>query len=363
MQGRVEAALATALSGSGIAGAVALVVDADGVLAEVALGHPTDARFALASMTKAIVSVGALKLVEQAELSLDSPLGDMLPALANPQVIEGFDGDTPILRPATTAITLRHLLTHTSGLGYDFVQPEVSRARRTPPVPGQMSSITMPLLFDSGTNWAYGVSTDWVAQAVAAATGERFDVWLAREVLAPLGMADTRYGDGSVPVLMRGPDGGVAPFPGFSMYNDGFAYVPGGAGLSATAGDYGRFLQMILRGGDGLLSEAMVRDFGTNQIGSLRAGIMPSTMPWLALPFDAMPGQHCGWGLGTLINPEPGPNGRSAHSLSWAGIANSFYWVDPAAGLAGVLMMQLLPFADPAALGVLTAFERAVYAS
>ncbi|WP_188946331.1 serine hydrolase, partial [Polymorphobacter multimanifer] len=181
------------------------------------------------------------------------------------------------------------------------------------------------------------------------------------ELLGPLGMADTRYGAGTVPMMIRGADGGMAPFPAFSLYSEAHEFIPGGAGLAGTAGDYGRFLQMLLRGGDGTLSPAMVEAFSTNQLGPLRAGIMGSTLPWLARPYEAMPGQQCGWGLGTLINPEPGPDGRSAGCLSWAGIANTYFWVDPEAGLAAILLMQHLPFADPAALAVLQAFERSVY--
>jgi CubicO group peptidase (beta-lactamase class C family) len=361
METRIRSALALALEGSGIPGAVALVIDATGTRAEVALGHSTSDRFQLASMTKAIISVAALKLVEAGVLSLDAPLGALLPALANPQVIAGFEGDVLQLRPATTAITLRHLLTHSSGFGYDFVQPEISRSRSAPPTPGTMAAITMPLLFDPGAGWAYGVSTDWVALAIAAATGEPLDSWLAREILTPLGMTETRYGAGSVPMMIRGADGAMTPFPAFALYDETHEFIPGGAGLAGTAGDYGRFLQMLLRGGDGLLSADMVNAFSTNQLGGLRAGIMGSTLPWLARPFEAMPGQHCGWGLGTLINPETGPDGRSAGSLSWAGIANTFFWVDPAAGVAAVLLMQHLPFADLGALAVLRSFERAVY--
>jgi CubicO group peptidase (beta-lactamase class C family) len=224
-----------------------------------------------------------------------------------------------------------------------------------------MDSITMPLLFEPGSDWAYGVSTDWVGLAVAAATGERLDVWLEREVLGPLGMAATRYGAGDVPLLIRGEGGAMVPFPAFSLYDESHEFVPGGAGLAGPAADYGRFLQMLLRGGEAILSSEMVQAFGTNQIGALRAGMLGSALPWLAKPLDPMPGQHCGWGLGTLINPDTGPDGRSAGSLSWAGIANTYFWADPAAGLAAVVMMQHLPFGDPAALGVVRAVERAVY--
>jgi CubicO group peptidase (beta-lactamase class C family) len=139
----------------------------------------------------------------------------------------------------------------------------------------------------------------------------------------------------------------------------------GGGGLTGTAADYARFVRMILRGGelDGarVLKAETVAEMARNQIGALRAGHLPSTMPSLALPFDGLPGQHTGWGLGFLINPEPGPHGRSPGSLAWAGIFNSYYWIDPAAGLGGVFMSQLSPFGDPGALAAFGALERMAY--
>jgi methyl acetate hydrolase len=140
----------------------------------------------------------------------------------------------------------------------------------------------------------------------------------------------------------------------------------GGGGLYSTGPDYMRFLLMILNGGtlDGatILKPETVVEMTRNQIGSIRAGAMDSINLMFALPNDPFPEQHSGWGLGFLINPEKGPNGRAAGSLSWAGIANTYYWIDPASDVAGLILMQFLPFGDPAALGVYGAFERAVYA-
>lgn len=354
---RLEAALAPALAAAGIPGAVAQVVDAEGVLAEVALGHPADARFDIASMTKPLVSLAALQLVADGRLSLDAPIAALLPALASPQLLSGA--------PATTPITLRHLLTHTSGLGADFVQPEIARARPAPVKPGTMAAITMPLLFEPGTGWAYGASTDWVGLAVAAASGQRLDAYLAAHVLNPLGMHATSYGGNTVPVMARGPDGALAPLPNFTTFHPAMEFIPGGAGLAGTAADYGRFLRLLLRGGelDGarLLPEAMVAELARNQVGDIPAGRLTSALPWLLTPFDPAPGQRCGWGLASAIHLQPGPHGRHAGTLAWGGIGNTHFWVDPKAGLAAVLMMQLLPFADPGALTVLAAFERAIY--
>jgi len=366
LKARLEAALTPALAAAGLPGATALVVDADGVRAEAALGYAPDAVFELASMTKAIVSVAALQLVESGQLSLNEPLADLLPALAAPMVLERFEGDQPLLKPAKTPLTLKHLLTHTSGFGYSYVQADIVRMCGLA-APGTMASITMPLLFEPGTSWAYGVSHDWVGLAVAAASNMPLDKYLAAHVLGPLGMTKTRYGGTTVATMQRAEDGSLTPRMGFSMNRPHAEFVPGGAGLCSPAGDYGRFLRMLLNHGelDGqrLLSPAMAAAFAQNQVGTLPAGRLQTCLPWLNAGFDPAPGQRCGWGLGTAVHLQNGPNGRRAGSMSWAGIANTHFWVDPAAGLGAVLMMQLLPFGDAGALEVLKKFEQTIYAA
>ena len=157
-----------------------------------------DTIFQIASMTKAIVSAGAMQLVESGALDLDAPIGDLLPQLADPQVLTGFsDSGEPQLRPASRPITLRHLLTHTAGLGYFFIRPEVLRyfAATGMPAPGSLASIQMPLLFDPGENWEYSVATDWVGLAVEAASGKRLGQYLQSNLLDPLGMSSTAFLD------------------------------------------------------------------------------------------------------------------------------------------------------------------------
>jgi CubicO group peptidase (beta-lactamase class C family) len=328
-----------------------------------------DTVFQIASMTKAIVSAGAMQLVESGKLNLDTPIGDLLPQLANPQVLTGFsDSGEPQLRSASRPITLRHLLTHTAGLGYFFIRPEVLRyfAVTGMPAPGSLASIEMPLLFDPGENWEYSVATDWVGLAVEAASGQRLGDYLEANMFGPLGMTATAFREAlpedAARVHARSPEGGFAIQP---MFLGGGEFDAGGGGLSSTAHDYARFTRMILRGGelDGqrILSEASVAEMGRNQIGSIRAGYMGTAMPDLAQPFDTFPDQHTGWGLGFLINPEQGPNGRAPGSLAWAGIFNSYYWIDPANGITGVMMSQLAPFGDTGALGFFGAMERAAY--
>lgn len=380
----IETALGAVLAKSGIPGAVAMVGNRAGTVTSHALGvrdsasgaaMTLDTVFQMASMTKAVTSVAAMQLVEAGALSLDAPIANLLPKLANPQVIEGFGDDgAPLLRPAKTAITLRHLLTHTAGFSYDFMSETLLRSRGPggPPPTGTWATIETPLLFDPGERWEYGVNTDWVGVAVETASGMQLDRYFADHIFAPLGMADTNFISNAeqlarrAALQMRGPDGALSPFPIEIGGGPDVELLSGGGGLSGTAPDYLRFLRMILNGGslDGIqiLKPETVAEMTRNQIGSIRAGAMGTTMPAFALANDPFPDQQSGWGLGFLINPEKGPNGRAAGSLAWAGIANTYYWMDPASDVAGVIMMQHVPFADPAASEVYAAFERAVYA-
>lgn len=374
-----ESDLAKAIEQAGLPGASAMIVDRDGVRFSGAWGHADavartpmqlDTVCQIASMTKALVSVAAMQLVEQGKLTLDGPIGEHLPELADALVMEGLDKDgTPVLRPAKRPVTLRHLLTHTAGLGYFFVQPQVLQyfGAVGMPVPGSKASITMPLMFDPGEKWEYSVATDWVGLAVEKVAGCDLQTYLTQHIFEPLGMTDTAFRS-EVPadaakVHVRTEDGGLAINP---VSLGGGEFQSGGGGLSSTAPDYARFLQMMLRGGelDGnrILSEESIAEMSRNQIGDLRAGYMGSAMPELAQPFDTFPDQDTKWGLGFLINPEPVKGGRNAGSLAWAGIFNSYYWIDPTAGIAGVFISQLSPFGDPGALEAFGVLEQMAYA-
>lgn len=377
MRDHIITTLETALAAADIPGAVAAVGNGAGTLCEVAVGSKgpggppltSDTLFQIASMTKALTSVAAMQLVEESRLHLDEDIGTVLPELANPQVLAGFDDSgQPITRAAAGPITLRQLLTHTSGLGYEFMSAELTQWRQQhPAAPGTKASLTLPLLADPGTAWIYGVSTDWVGQAVERASGRGLGQYLLDRVTGPMLMADTGFGfDDAVkarlaPLHARLPDGGLMPFP---IHFDSTEFNAGGAGLKGTASDYLTFCRMILNGGGNdaarILQAGTVEAMGRNQV-SMPAGRMTTNMPSLSGAFDLFPTMDCGFGLGFLINPEPGPDGRAAGSLAWAGIANSYYWIDRQNDIAAVLMMQHLPFGEPAALDVLRAFERAVY--
>ena len=385
----IAALLDDAVGRGAMPGVVALAVDRDGTLFEAAAGwrdRPGDGAMAqdtifwLASMTKPVVSVAAMQLVEQGRLELDAPVGEIVPALAAPRVLEGFDpAGAPVLRPARTAMTLRHLLSHTAGYGYHFWNPAFGRALACaglPPIPTNWDEVARtPLLFDPGTRWSYGLSTDMLGLVVEAASGQSLDDYLRAHVLGPLGMSDTvfylepRQRARLARMHRRAGDGLLRPIDWPA--GDGQGFAGGGGGLCGTAGDYGRFLRLLLNGGvlDGvrLLRAETVAEMGRNQIGELTVHTLVSAVPRLTndvnlFPGLEKPGMEQKWGLGFLLNSEPGPNGRSANSLAWAGLANCYFWLDPAQGVAGCLLTQILPFADAAALEMFAAVERAVYA-
>ncbi len=380
----LDATLELGIAAAGLPGAVALVGDRDGPTYAKAFGQlgvdnetpmSLDTLFWFASMTKAVTSTAAMQLVEQSRLNLDDPIGALLPDLASPQVIEGFDDDgTPRLRAAKRAITLRHLLTHTAGIGYDFVNADLLRARGPagPPEASSMDWLRVPLLFDPGDQWEYGMNTDWVGQAVEAASGQRLDSYFAEHILGPLAMNDTAFvvpGDKLerlASMHLRGEDGTLAAIPSMAVGMADGEFLSGGGGLIGSGADYMRFLRMILCSGtlDGarILRPETVSAMSTNQIGTLGAGIVGSVAPHMARTFDRFPGLTAGWGLGFLLNPVDDPlGGRSAGSLAWSGLANTHYWIDPASNRVGLFLSQLLPFADAKVMEVVIGFERAVY--
>jgi len=332
-----------------------------------------DSIFQIASMTKAITSVAAMQLVERGKVSLDEPAFRHLPQLANLNVLEGFDGaGKPVLRPATKPVTLRHLLTHTSGFAYPTWHEAMFKYSQQVPVPPGAVAPPMPLAFEPGTRWQYGYSTDWVGKLVEAVSGLTLDQYFDRNILKPLGMNDTAFSVPSdkferlVSRSQRQASGMLQEVP--RTLPAAPREFNGGGGLYSTAPDYIKFTQMILRYGQGgvrdeILKAKSVEMMSMNQIGGLSAGKLKTFAPNVSSDVDVHPGAIDKWGLGFLINETAYPGGRTAGSLAWAGVYNTFYWIDPARGISGVIMMQFLPFVDKEAVGLLGDFERAVYAS
>jgi methyl acetate hydrolase len=334
-----------------------------------------DSIFRIASMTKPVTSVAAMQLVEQGKLKLDEPASTYIAELGKLQVLHGFDASTgkPVLKPVTKPVTLRTLLTHTSGFVYDTWFADMLRWEKesgTTIPPGTVAPLT-PLMFEPGSRWQYGTSADWSGRLVETVSGLTLEEYFQKNILQPLGMHDTSFllpapkFDRLVAESDRQPDGTLKENPR-TQPNPPKAFN-GGGGLYSTAPDYVRFMQMFLRRGKGadgtvILQPKTVDMMATIQTGDLSAGKLKTARPTVSSDVDFHPGFKDGFGFGFLINSKAYDGARSAGSLAWAGIWNTYFWIDPKKGVAGVTMMQFLPFADKEALAVLGDFERAVYA-
>jgi methyl acetate hydrolase len=367
-----------------VAGVTALISNGEGVLYQGAHGVPDirgaeplapDAIFYTASMTKAITGAAIMQLVEQGRLSLDEPAADLLPELAEIQVLEGFDADgTPRLRQPKRPMTLRHLLTHTAGFGYETWNQEILAYTRKMGLPersrGMRIDLNKPLLFDPGERWNYSIAIDWAGLMLEAATGERLGAYMQRELFEPLGMVDTGF---RVPeekrqrimcVHRRHEDGSLAaeaPMPAEPAGD----MDRGGGGLFSTVADYGAFVRMILNlgraGSVQVLKPETVELMGQNHIGPLRTLRAPTALPAVSNDFEFFPDVPKAWGLTFQINLEQAPTGRSAGSLAWAGLTNCYYWIDPKRQVGGVFASQILPFFDARAVRLFLDYETAVY--
>jgi CubicO group peptidase (beta-lactamase class C family) len=310
-------------------------------------------------------------LVEQGKVKLEEPVSKHLPQFTGAQVFEGFGpDDKPILRPVKTPVTLKHLLTHTSGLCYDVWDEKMFAftSKRIPTAPGSLQ----PLMFEPGARWQYGQGVDWAGRLVEKISGMSLEEYFQAKIFRPLGMPDTSYilPPAKFPRLVgswnRNSGGDLAPGPRTQPPPP--AAFNGGGGLYSTAGDYVRFAQMILRKGRGpgtamILQPRTVKAMSVNQIGTSTAGKMRSFRPNTSSDVDIQPGVTEKWGLGFLINTTPYDGGRASGGLAWAGLYSTFYWIDPRSGICAVLLMQFLPFVDKEAVGLLNDFEHAVYAN
>jgi CubicO group peptidase (beta-lactamase class C family) len=374
----VSAYLAARVSGTHVPGLVAMVVDAHGTRYVGAFGRQDvagnipmreDTIFRIASMTKPVTSLAVMMLVEEGKVALDDPIERYLPQYADPQVIESF---FPLerahsTRPAAHSITVRHLLAHTSGLAYPFTSATLTQLQGSGEGARPLPSPT-PLLHDPGAMWTYGESTRVLGLLVEKVGGVPLESFLSQRIFGPLGMDQTGY---AVPAALRWRvatvhrrvEGKLVETPNPAEVS---APANGDGGLHSTADDYAKFIRLFLNEGrapDGrqLVQPATIRSMGVDQLGAVRVRLMESVSPALSAAFPLGAGRD-GFGLGFQVTAGPGNDGmRSAGSLSWAGIFNTQFWIDPVRGVGGILLMQYLPFYDQAAIDTLLGFERLAY--
>jgi methyl acetate hydrolase len=381
----IDGLLEHAVSTGALPGLVAMVGGREGTLYEGVYGRLSvesdeparaDTMFWIASMTKAIVSVAALQLIERGELELEQPVADILAGFGELAILDGFDVDGPRLRAATPPVTLRHLLTHTSGCGYWFDNPDVLRYHRVTGVPdplsGRAAMLRVPRLFEAGERWEYGTSVDWLGLVVEKVGAADLDTLHRTHICEPLGMLDTTFdpSDAQRDRLMAIHDARASQ--PLSLSSIALPEEPefwsGGGGLYSTAGDYLRFMRALLRGGelDGervLRPETVELAFTDHLQGApLPADGSHSAVAELTNDVPALPFKQ-GFGLGFSLMLEDIPGMRRAGSGDWAGLCNSHFWIDHASGIAATLMTQILPFFDAGVAQTLLGFEASVYAA
>jgi CubicO group peptidase (beta-lactamase class C family) len=379
---KIDSMLRAGTSTGEVPGVVALAATDDSIVYEGNFGRrrlsdgsamTRDTVFRVASMVKLITTVAALQLVEKNMLSLDAPVPEIDPAVGSPKVLEGFDArGLPLLRPATRPITLRQLLTHTAGFTYRLWDAKAVQYARSI---GQLSpeqraeTASTPLMFDPGERWQYGTSIDWVGRIVEFVSGDSLDVYFRKHILDPLGMNDTafvisrRQQQRQASVHRRKSDGSLEEQP--TEQRSEKQTFSGGGGIYSTGPDYLTLIRTLLRGGslDGvrILRPETVALMGQNQIGEIKVGVLRTTAPALSNDVDFFPDINLKWGFGHMINMQAVARGRSAESLTWGGLFNTYYWIDPGKRVAAVFMTQVLPFADRRALRLYGQFERGVY--
>lgn len=385
MLGEIDDILQNAVESGDVAGVVAVVVDADGVLYEGAAGEreigtgdpmTVDTIGAIYSMTKALTGTAAMHAVEAGLLALDAPASDVRPELGSVHVLDGWDADgEPVLRPPRTTITLRNLLTHTSGFSYDIWNADTQRYVEHTGMPalssGRVAALRQPLMFDPGERWEYGIGIDWVGQMIEAVAGCTLSDYLTEHVLEPLGMHDTAFRrvapstERGASMHARVADGSLVPIA--RQRGTAPEFDEGGGGLVSTMLDYARFLRMVLRGGEldthRVLAFETVELMAQNHIGDLRVQVLPTVDSAVSLDAEFFSGTPKSWGLTWQIDEQPQVTGRPAGTLMWAGLSNCFHWIDRRTGVAGCYMTQMLPFVDDRALSAYYEVEAAVYAA
>lgn len=353
----LDAVLKSAIGPKGIPAVVAMVATREKIVYQGAFGHASlNAVFRIFSMTKPVTSVAAMQLVERGRLKLDAPVSRYLPELSDVRILTGYDGEGhPILQRPRRQPTIRQLLSHTAGFGYRIWDDAFVKY----PDPGDL--LKEPLLFEPGTKWQYGVSTDVLGRVVERVSGQKLEEYFQQHIFSSLGMRDTTFFPGPalrariVKKAVRQRDG---------TYIEEQVPVPpgitpaGGGGLFSTAADYVTFMQMFLRGGQGILRRETVESMRRNQIGVLNVRRMISNNPAVTRDFGFHIEAGDKFGLGFQINPVPYPNGRAANSMAWAGLWNTFFWIDPKSDLCAVVLIQSSPFFDEQAIRILKSSKR-----
>jgi len=370
----LDAVLRLAVEQKRVPHVAAMIATRDGVAYEHTEGVTPDAIYAIASMTKPVTTIAAMQLVEAGKIALDAPAATYVKEIAAVKVLDGGR-----LRAPKTPVTVRQLMTHTAGFGYEFMDRalfDLVGKKKIPSITaGGDGFLKAPLVFDPGARWQYGINTDWLGRIVERVSGGSLEAYFKAHIFDPLGMSDSFF---VVPadkqarmakVFHRSKDGGFVDQPPFAAPAGPPppVFYSGGGGLNATARDYLTLARAVMAGGQlgpvRILAPESIAMMGQNQIGDLTLRPFSSVMPDLATDNAAMAGDLDKFGLGFALNSKPSASGRGANTMAWAGIYNTFFWIDRERQIAVVLMTQMLPGLDPGPARGLEDFDRAVYGS
>ncbi len=380
---RIDEVLEQAVAGGAVPSVVAIAADRNGIIYEGAVGPrvtgqddpvSVDSHYRVMSMTKIVVTTAALQLVERGTLDLDAPVERHCPEFAELGVLDGFDGDTPRLRPPASQATVRQLITHTTGLSYWFWNADIVKWEAATGVPNVLSGLNeifrAPLIADPGTKFEYGINIDWLGKVVEATSGLRLNEAVRRGVTEPLGMDQTAFlisdaqRANSVPVHLQTEDGAWAASEIELSQQPEYW---GAHCMYSTPRDYLKLQRALLGNGTSpegvkILEPETVDAAFSNQIGALDFPPQIVTAdPTISHTLAVGPGYK--WGYHLLLNTRDIPGCRRAGSGALFGLLNTHFWVDRTTGITGAIYSQFLPFGPQPAMRMCQDFEAALYAS
>ncbi|KAI1851482.1 hypothetical protein JX265_013229 [Neoarthrinium moseri] len=335
----------------------------------------------VASLTKLVTAVSLLQLVERGVLDLDADLRTDVPELGALEILRGFDSsDQPVLEPNTRPITLRQLLTHTLGLGYDIPEPDLMRwsravGRTATNLDWSLAGFTTPLKFPPGDGWCYGAAYDWAGLLLARVTGQPLSAYMREHIFGPCGMESTTFWPREVDAEGKrtlatavsdaepgsGDAGSGLLKPGDRLVPDEHEMESGGAGLYTSPEDYGRFLSALL--GHRLLSPQTTELLFRPQLDAAQRAMLRDAVSAAHDSYapEFPRGTELDHGLGGLINVGDIPGKRRRGSMMWSGLTNGRWWVDRETGIAGAVFTNVIPFGNGVLSRMLDEIERAVY--
>ncbi|KAE9376349.1 beta-lactamase/transpeptidase-like protein [Stipitochalara longipes BDJ] len=354
-----------------------------------------DTTFWLASMSKLVTSIAALQSVDRGHFTIDEDVTRILPEWKDVQILKGFSDETgePILIPAKNKITLRHLLSHTSGIGYDIFYPPLIRYRQYHNYPTDFhrtgkseKNFLYPLLFEPGTSYQYGAGVDWAGIMTCRVNGNiSLEEYIQTNICAPLSMTSTTFNlerNPHVKTKLAGTamrSGGtnkwmLANDPDGKVEDTDYTWFPlrikegeeiGGAGLISSPADYQKLLNSITFNDGKLLKPEIVIEMCKPQ---MSAESQEALMKFRSVPQQAAyqaPGQpidaKLDYGLGSIVNLEDAPTGTRKGTISWSGLTNCYWWADLEAGVSGTLFMTLFPTGDAKSNDFYIRFQKTVY--